>query len=271
MKRHIRVLLVLMSVLFSSLALSAKSSDYVFDPLDQRHVLYVPNNIARSPAILILHASSGIEKVNYDWATRLKERGYVVYMIDSFKPRGWEDRRSVGWEKATQAQLEDVLPAFEYLRQLPFVDASRVGILGFSMGGFDVLKVMEANPVPVERWHNLAFKAAASFYPVCHRMAESTRLRKSSKLFIGADDDRAPTSDCIRLVKDSHSSENPVSIVIYPDALHGFDNFEFPDSKEIVDEKGEHYHIGFNDTARQKSLQDLPDFFDAALGSVDIW
>lgn len=265
---HIRVLLILGSMLISSFVFSADSIDYVFDPLDQRHVLYVPSNSTRSPAILILHASTGIEKVNYDWATRLKERGYVVYMIDSFKPRGWEDRRSVGWEKATQAQLEDVLPAFEYLRQLPFVDASRIGILGFSMGGFDVLKVMEANPVPVQRWHNLPFKAAASFYPVCHRIAENTRLRKSSKLFIGENDDRAPTSDCIRLIKNSRTSDNPVSILIYPNALHGFDNFEFPESKEIVDEKGEHYHIGFNETARQKSLQDLPDFFDAVLKNM---
>ncbi|MGQ3891194.1 dienelactone hydrolase family protein [Legionella sp. CNM-4043-24] len=265
---QIRVLLMSGSILFSSAVFSADPIDYVFDPLDQRHVLYVPENNTPAPAILMLHASTGIEKVNYDWATRLKDRGYVVYIIDSFKPRGWEDRRSVGWEKATQAQLEDVLPAFEYLRQLPYVDASRIGILGFSMGGFDVLKVMEANPEPVQSWHNLPFKAAASFYPVCHRMAESTRLRKNSRLFIGEDDDRAPTSDCIRLLKDSQSSENSVSILIYPNALHGFDNFEFPESKEIVDEQGELYHIGFNETARQKSLQDMPDFFDAVLNEA---
>lgn len=265
MIRHIQVLLILGNMICSGFAFSAEPADYVFDPVDQRHVLYVPNPIARSPAILILHASTGIEKVNYDWATRLKEHGYVVYMIDSFKPRGWEDRRSVGWEKATQAQLEDVLPAFEYLRQFSFVDESRIGILGFSMGGFDVLKVMEANPNPVESWHNLPFKAAASFYPVCHRITKNTRLRKNSNLFIGADDDRAPTSDCISLVKDSQSSEGQVSIVIYPGALHGFDNFEFPDSKEIIDEKGEHYHIGFNDEARQKVLQDLLNFFDSKL------
>ncbi|CAM2799842.1 dienelactone hydrolase family protein [Legionella worsleiensis] len=260
-----RVLLILGSMINSSFVFSAASIDYVFAPEDQRHVLYVPDHNTRSPAILLLHASTGIEKVNYDWATRLKDRGYVVYMIDSFKPRGWEDRRSVGWEKATQAQLEDVLPAYEYLRQLPYVDASRIGILGFSMGGFDVLNVMEANPASVQRWHNLPFKAAASFYPVCHRIAASTQLRKNTKVFIGEDDDRAPTSDCIRLIKNSHSSDNPVSILIYPNALHGFDNFEFPESKEIVDEQGEHYHIGFNEQARQKSLKDLPDFFDAVL------
>lgn len=264
---RIPVLLVLGSILFSLFAFSAVPAAYVFDPVDQRHKLYVPDNNTHSPAVLMLHASTGIEKVNYDWATRLKERGYVVYMIDSFKPRGWEDRRSVGWEKATQAQLEDVAPAFQYLSQLPFVDASRIGILGFSMGGFDVLNVMEANPQPMQSWHNLPFKVAASFYPVCHRIAKSMRLRKGTRLFIGAEDDRAPTSDCIRLVKDSQSSENSVSILIYPDALHGFDNFEFPDSKEIVDEKGEHYRIGFNDVARQKVLEDLPHFFDSTLNN----
>lgn len=266
MFKYIKVWIVFLIMCLSGFVVSAEPSDYVFDPQDQRHVLYyTPGKYIRSPAILVLHASTGIEKVNYDWATRLKERGYVVYMIDSFKPRGWEDRRSVGWEKATQAQLDDVFPAFQYLSQLPFVDASRIGILGFSMGGFDVLKVMEETPNSTQSWQNLPFKAAASFYPVCHRIEDGMKLRGINKLFIGDDDDRAPTSDCISLVKGRQSAQNPVSIQIYPAALHGFDNFEFPDSKEIIDEKGEHYHIGFNETARQQALRDLPDFFDEAL------
>lgn len=241
----------------------AASQDYVFDPKDPHHSIYIPQSSAKSPAILMLHASTGIEKVNYDWATRLKNRGYVVFIVDSFNPRGWEDRRSVGWEKATQAQLDDVTPAYQYLSQLSFVDSSRIGILGFSMGGFDVLKIMDSTQK--ESYQQLPFKAAASFYGVCHRLAPNTQLRATTKIFIGAEDDRASTADCISLVKNSAENNPNVTIQIYPDALHGFDNFEFPTSKEVIDEKGEVYHIGFNEQARQEALKDLPDYFDRFL------
>ncbi len=66
---RIRGFLVLGNMLFSSFVLSAEPVDYVFDPLDQRHVLYVPDDSARSPAILVLHASTDIEKVNIEHAS----------------------------------------------------------------------------------------------------------------------------------------------------------------------------------------------------------
>ncbi|KTD19314.1 Predicted dienelactone hydrolase [Legionella lansingensis] len=255
-------LIVGIGLIFSISLAFAEEKEYVFDPKDPHHSLYVPEGKQKFPAILLLHASTGIEKVNYDWASRLKERGYVVYIIDSFKPRGYENRQSVGWEKATQAQLDDVAPAYNYLSQLPFVDPTKIGVLGFSMGGFDVLKIMESvrdNPQPYQK---LAFKAAASFYGVCHRLDENTKLRGTIKIFIGAEDDRATTQDCVNLV---HRSEDVVFIKVYDGALHGFDNFEFPPSKEVIDEKGEQYHIGFNATAREQALNDLPTFFDSLL------
>lgn len=189
-------------------------------------------------------------------------------MIDSFKPRGWEDRRSVGWERATQAQLDDIVPAYEYLRQLPFVDADRIGILGFSMGGFDVLKVMESSKQNLKSYQNLSFKAAASFYGVCHRLEEGTKLRAVTKIFIGDSDDRSTTQDCVHLVNQSIDGKQNVFIQIYSNALHGFDNFEFPAYKEVIDEKGEVYHVGFNEDARRQSLVDLPAFFDEFLKGV---
>jgi dienelactone hydrolase len=263
MVNYFKLLLILFASLMSITNTWAQTLDYVFDPKDPHHSLYVPDTPSHAPAILLLHASTGIEKVNYDWATRLKNHGYVVFMIDSFKPRGWEDRKSVGWEKATQAQLDDVIPAFDYLSHLPFVDATRVGILGFSMGGYGVLKIMESQGQ--EPYQKLPFKAAASFYGVCHRLNKEMKLKATTKVFIGSEDDRATTKDCLDLVNGSRISNPNIFIQIYPNALHGFDNFEFPSSKEVVDEKGEHYHIGFNEAARQQVLNDLPDFFDRFL------
>jgi dienelactone hydrolase len=66
----------------------AYAHDYQFDPKDEHHFLYIPEGKGPFPAILLLHASTGIDPVNHDWARLLKNHGYVVYLIDSFKPRG---------------------------------------------------------------------------------------------------------------------------------------------------------------------------------------
>jgi dienelactone hydrolase len=259
----------LMGVLLVTLSFSAntyaKILDYVFNPEDPHHTLYKPEGAGPFPALLLLHASTGVVDVNHDWARKLKDRGFVVYIIDSFKPRGWKDRESIGWEKATAAQLDDVIPAYRYLSQLPYVDSQHIGLLGFSMGGFDVLKVMEKSENPAE-YQKLPFQVAASFYGVCHRLSPSSELRGPTQIFVGANDDRATTEDCIKLVERSQKrGKAQINISIYADALHGFDNYDFPANKEVVDERGEHYHIGYNASARQQAISDLPPFLDKYL------
>lgn len=262
---NMKLVLIYFMVIFNCFNNALAAKDYIFDPKDPNHFLYVPEGKGPFPAILLLHASTGIQKVNHDWAVRLKDQGYVVYMIDSFKPRGWEDRSSVGWDTATNAQLADVAPAYRYLSHLPNVDSSHIGLLGFSMGGFDVLRVMAAHKSMPEEYQTISFTAAASFYGVCHRLSSETTLKGPTAIFIGSDDDRATTEDCKQLIKRRSGDSKSITMHIYQHALHGFDNFEFPPSKEVIDERGEHYHIGYNEQARQSSLKDLPRFFDQYL------
>lgn len=266
MNNFLKHWILIFFILFASTSCFADADDYVFDPLDPHHSMYIPDGEDRFPAILLLHASTGIESVTIDWATLLRNNGYVVYLIDSFKPRGWEDRSSVGWDKATAAQLADVVPAFQYLSSLPYVDPKRIGVLGFSMGGFDVLRIMERNETNPEDFQKIPFKAAASFYGVCHRLAPVSTLRGITGIFIGDKDDRAKTDDCLALVKRSETTNKFVTMKTYENSLHGFDNFEFPVSKEVVDERGEYYHIGYNYKARQLAIQDLLDFFNQNMG-----
>lgn len=263
--QFLKFTLTILIILFSYSIQASAEDGYIFDPTNPNHSLYVPAGKGPFPAILLLHASTGVVPVNHDWATLLKNHGYVVYIIDSFKPRGWIDRESVGWEKATEAQLSDVVPAYHYLESLEYVNPNRIGILGFSMGGFDVLRVMEQPKSNPQDFQKLPFKVAASFYGVCHRLSPSAQLKGPTTIYIGDNDDRATTNDCRELVKRSTKNNEPTSINIYENALHGFDNFEFPPSKEVIDEKGEHYHIGYNAQARQLAINDLPKFLDRYL------
>jgi len=253
----------MMTLLFTiTLSLACTQNSWAeskaFNPLDAHHSLYIPQGKGPFPAVLLLHASGGVQKVFHQWAARLKKAGYVVYIIDSFSPRGYKDRKSVGWDKATAAQLADIAPAYQYLSTLPKVDTHRIGLLGFSMGGYSTLRAMQTSgegTIPALK--ALHFKAAASFYGVCKWISPHAKFKNTMKILIGDQDDRSTTAACKTLV---NSSPN-VSIKIYPNAPHGFDNAELPQLEEVTDEKGEIYHVGYNKKSAQDARYDLLEYF----------
>src|SRR5438105_917060 len=89
-------------------------------------------NANRYPAVVVLHGCSGISSHSAAIADRLGSWGYVALAIDSLGPRGVADRcTSPGY----QEQAFDAYAALRYLGQQFFVDATRIAVLGNSMGG----------------------------------------------------------------------------------------------------------------------------------------
>jgi dipeptidyl-peptidase 4 len=93
------------------------------------------------------------------WFQYLAQRGYVVFTIDT---RG-SDNRGRAFEqsmfrKLGDVQMEDLLTGVDYLKQQPFVDASRMGLFGWSFGGFLTTNFMLNHPG--------IFKAAVAGGPV---------------------------------------------------------------------------------------------------------
>ena len=71
------------------------------------------------------------------WDAYMATRGYVVFTIDG---RG-SDKRGLAFEQAIWHNLgynegKDQMKGVEYLKTLPYVDADRIGIYGWSYGGF---------------------------------------------------------------------------------------------------------------------------------------
>jgi dienelactone hydrolase len=223
--------------------------NFSFNPYDVHHQLFIPNGRGPFPAVLMLPGSGGVEKVHSAWAKKLKENGYVVFIIDSFHPRGIKDRKSVGWNKATAAQLSDIPHAFHYLESLSKVDKTRIALLGFSMGGYDTLRASQS----------LHFKAAAAFYGVCKLIPPQEKFQTPVKLFVGKNDDRSTFIACVQLV---NANPDTLSMLAYPNAAHGFDNPDFPALEKITDEKGDSYHVGYNAKAAADAEHDLLIFFN---------
>ncbi len=81
------------------------------------------------------------------WYQYMAEKGFMVFTLDG---RGTSNRGKT-FEQATHRQLgtkemEDQLKGVDYLKSLPYVDANRIGVHGWSFGGFMTTSLMTRHP-----------------------------------------------------------------------------------------------------------------------------
>ncbi len=81
------------------------------------------------------------------WQYYMASQGYIAFTLDN---RG-TNNRGRAFETAIHRQLgiletEDQMQGVEYLKSLPYVDADRMGVHGWSYGGFMTLNLMMRHP-----------------------------------------------------------------------------------------------------------------------------
>ncbi|MGA0601809.1 alpha/beta hydrolase family protein [Caulobacter sp. KR2-114] len=104
-------------------------------------LLYVPPNaLARSPApgVLAVHGYINSRETQDGFAIELARRGYVVLALDQ-AGHGYSSPPAFAGGFGGPAGLA-------YLRHLPMVDPTRIGLEGHSMGGWTVLAAAKAMP-----------------------------------------------------------------------------------------------------------------------------
>lgn len=81
------------------------------------------------------------------WYEYLAQNGYVVFSMDG---RG-SSNRGMKFEQAVfrnlgETEMDDQLKGVDYLKSLPYVDAKRMGVHGWSFGGFMTTSLMLKHP-----------------------------------------------------------------------------------------------------------------------------
>ncbi len=81
------------------------------------------------------------------WYQYMAQKGFIVFTVDG---RG-TDYRGKDFSQATHRQLgtkemEDQLKGVDYLKSLPYVDGNRIGVHGWSFGGFMTTTLMTRSP-----------------------------------------------------------------------------------------------------------------------------
>lgn len=124
------------------------------------------NPTQKYPVLMFVYGGPGSQQVENEWNTfdyfwyqHLASQGYMIVCVDNRGTGG----RGEAFRKCTYAQLgklevQDQIQAAKYLATLPYVDANRIGIWGWSYGGY-----MAANCI---LQGNDTFKAAISVAPV---------------------------------------------------------------------------------------------------------
>jgi dienelactone hydrolase len=181
--------------------------------------LYRPEGAGPFPAVVVLHGCDGVGEHYRTWARRLAAWGYVAMLVDSFGPRNVKTVCNRGRDVPPELRAQDALAAADYLRTLPDVQANRIGVIGFSHGGWTVLKVVLSGDAGVKVTR--PFAAAVAFYPGCE--PPRSALLTDTLILIGDADDWTPLSRCERWRDTVAANGRTVRVIAYHGATHGFD------------------------------------------------
>jgi dienelactone hydrolase len=232
---------------------------------------FAAETTADAPAVVLLHGCGGA----YDGRGRLSERmrdyaallngvGVHALVVDSLESRGQKEicTQKVGSRSITQAnRRRDALAALQWLAAQPQVDATRLGLMGWSNGGSTVLSATNLRNSEVA---GAAPKAAfaVAFYPGCAAdLKRGYRTNTKLLLLIGEADDWTPAAPCRQLAEQAAGVKPQFES--YPLAYHGFDSTASLRMRKDVPNgvnPGQGVTVGGNAEALQRSRERLLQF-----------
>ena len=174
------------------------------------------------------------------WETYMAQKGYIVFILDN---RGSENR-GLAFEQATfhqlgQIEMQDQMKGVEYLRTLPYVDMDRLGVHGWSFGGFmtislmtnypDVFKVgVAGGPVIDWKWYEVMYGERYMGTPESNPegFAKSSLIPKAKNLkgklqiITGYNDDTVVPQHCLSFLDACIKAGTQPDFFAYPGEPH---------------------------------------------------
>lgn len=200
------------------------------------------------PVLMYVYGGPGSQMVkdswggsNFLWFQKLTQLGYIVACIDN---RG-TGARGAEFKKSTYLQLGaletiDQIHANKHLANLPYVDADRIGIFGWSYGGYlsslCLLKGAEhfkmaiaVAPVTNWRYYDTIYterymrtpKENASGYDQNSPIHHVEKLKGNYLLIHGSADDNVHYQNTLEMTKALVNANKQFDLFIYPDKNHG--------------------------------------------------
>ena len=174
------------------------------------------------------------------WETYMAEHGYLLFILDN---RGSEHRgkkfEQVTFRHLGQEEMKDQMEGVKFLKSLPYVDAQRLGIHGWSFGGFmtinlmttypDVFKVgVAGGPVIDWKWYEAMYgerymdtpEANPQGYTACSLLPKAKNLKGKLEIIIGLNDPVVVPQHAFSFLKACIAAGTQPDFFVYPGEPH---------------------------------------------------
>ena len=199
------------------------------------------------PTIIYVYGGPGVRNVearwhywSRGWETYMAQKGYLLFILDN---RG-SSARGLAFEQATfhhlgVEEVKDQMKGVEYLTSLPYVDKDRMGVHGWSFGGFmttnlitthpEVFKVgVAGGPVIDWKWYEVMYGERYMGTPQNNPKgyAESSLLSKAKNLkgklqiITGMNDPVVVPQHCLNFLQECIKVGTQPDFFVYPGEPH---------------------------------------------------
>jgi dipeptidyl-peptidase 4 len=175
------------------------------------------------------------------WHLLLSEKGYIIFVMDGRGTGGrGRDFTRVVYKDLGHWEVNDLTEGAKYLATLPYVDASRIGIWGWSYGGYiSALTITKAADyfktaiavAPVTDWHfydapyTERYMSLPSLNPDGYTSSSvltyADKFKGKLLLVHGMADDNVHFQNTVKLVDKLISLNKQFQTMYYPEKAHG--------------------------------------------------
>ena len=174
------------------------------------------------------------------WETYMAQKGYILFILDN---RGSQNRGR-DFEQATfrqlgQVETEDQMQGVAYLKSLPYVDQDRIGVHGWSFGGYmtitmmthhpEVFKVgVAGGPVIDWKWYEVMYSERymdapqqnPEGYEKCSLMNQAKNLKGKLQIITGYNDATVVPQHCLSFIAKCIEEGTQPDFFVYPGEPH---------------------------------------------------
>jgi len=194
--------------------------------------LALPDGAGRKPAIVVIQEWWGLNDFIRGKADEFARKGYVALAVDLYRGKMATDpdtahqlMRGLPEDRA----IRDLKAAFDVLRSRDDVDASRIGSVGWCMGGGYSLALALAEP-----------KLAGAVIYYGRLVTDDATIKKLAVPLLGnfgGQDQGIPRVSVQDFEKNTKAAGKSVDFKIYPEAGHGFASSKDPAVYRAADAK----------------------------------
>ncbi|WP_432470237.1 dienelactone hydrolase family protein [Amphritea sp. HPY] len=191
------------------------------------------------PAMIILHGSGGIDKDREPvYARMFAEQGIAAFVLDYYSVRGVTPDISYLMKTLSASETDIIVDAYSALKVLgshPAIDASRIGVTGYSYGGMATRYTLDSRLKQIIAPDVPAFAAHIDVYGPCHQTLGFNGTTGAPYLAIYGDQDNSVNvAQCQPVHKAIEQSGSPLEQFMISGAGHAWesrrprDEYDYP-------------------------------------------